>query len=359
MKRTLLPAYFIESFDDSRPGIVERFLDTVSNLHSTMRIPCTFFVLGRALEQHADAFRRALETCGEWIDFQQCTFSGIPLKTVCQHNHQGTKLFRGASPDECCADISRASELMERVLGAKPSGLAGPLGYYRGLSDRPEILAIANEFGIRFTRTYTRNARDWSPVSFEVQPFHYDVQGFPHILEIPGQGWPDHILRDALGDREPSHYIEHLKKDLNYVAAKELAWSFAQSDWSCVLHDPDMTTARAFLEYARELGFRIMSHASYYEEQAASGEDAALPEAKAEPVQIEGIQAEGPTACPHEDFSPTERPGARRWIGTHVRDLRRAGGSRGNAGIRRLMRKAGSAHRHKLLHRKTDRRRGL
>jgi len=270
MKPTLLPAYYIESFDDSRPGIVERFLATVSALHANLRIPCTFFVLGRAMGQHPDAFRRAREACGEWIDFQQYTFSGIPLKTVCQQNHQGARLFRGASLEECRTDISRASDLMERVLDTRPSGLAGPLGYYRGLSDRPEILAIMDELGIRFTRTYTRNARDWSPVSFEVQPFHYDVQGFPHILEIPGQGWPDHVLRDALGDREPSGFIQHLKKDLNYVAAKELTWSFAQSDWCCVLHDPDMSATRIFLEYAQELGFRVMSHASYCAEQAAA-----------------------------------------------------------------------------------------
>jgi len=358
MKRTLLPAYFIESFDDSRPGIVERFLGAMSNLHSAMRLPCTCFVLGRALVQHPDAFRRAHESAGEWIDFQQYTFSGIPLKTVCQQNHQGVKLFRGASLDDCREDIARASEIMEHVLGARPVGLAGPLGYYRGLSDQPDVLAILDELGIRFTRTYTRNARDWSPVAFEVQPFRYDVQGYPQILEIPGQGWPDRILRETIAGKDPSRYVAHLKKDLNYVATKELVWSFSQSDWSCMVHDPEMTGSREILEYARELGFEIMSHASYAEAWTRSGGNPTAAPIEPEPDGIPSIEAEPATTDMDNDFSPAEPPTVNRWIGTHIRDLRRAGGAKTSARIRRLLRKAGSVHRHRMFHRRGGRRSG-
>ena len=261
-----LPAYSVESLESERPDVVGNFVRVAANLHCEMEMPCTFFLRGRALEEHQEGFRRLRDECGELIDFQQSTYSGLPLKTVCQENNEGTKLFRGGSLEECRADIGRASGVIVRVLGVSPIGLAGPLGYYRGLSDRPDILQALHELGIRFTRTYTRNARDWSPLSFETQPFRYGEQGFPGMLEIPGQGWPDCVLKDALSDSGLDRFIRHIKKDLDYVVAKKLTWSFMQCDWACLFNDPQMSATRAILEHVRELGFKVQTHAAYYQE---------------------------------------------------------------------------------------------
>ena len=272
---TFLLGYNVESSDSAHPDAAETFLHAATSLHRQMEIPCTFFVRGRMIEEHADVFRRVRDEYGELIDLEQFTFSGLPLKTVCRENHEGVKLFRGASLEQCRADVARASDIMDEVLGDRPLGMAGPLGYYRGLADRPDILQMLRELGIRFTRTFTRNARDWSPLSFETRPFRYEPQGFDDMLEIPGQGWPDHLLWDALGHREAERFIQHVKKDLDYVAAKGLTWSFVQHDWSTVLYDPEMRATRAILEHVRASGFKAQSHRAYYEEQIASAEPVA------------------------------------------------------------------------------------
>ena len=275
MHRFLL-GYNIESSDWSRPGTLVQFLRAAVSLHKELAFPCTFFVRGQSLEEHPDDVRRARDECGDLFDFQQYTYSGLPLKTVCQDDHRSMTVFPGGALRQCRDDVTRASDLMERVLAARPIGLCGPLGYYRGLSDRPDLLAIVRYLGIRFTRTYARNSRDYSPLAFETQPFRYAPQGFPDILEIPGQGWPDCILREAMGYENADIYIRQVGKDLDYVAAKGLTWSYAQYDWSSIASDPEMRATRAILEHVRQLGFMVQTHRAYYEEMEAASLKAEL-----------------------------------------------------------------------------------
>ncbi len=268
---TLLMGYNVASSERERPEAVGSFLRKAAQMHAELQVPCTLFVRGETLGEHPADFAQARDTLGELCDFQQATYSGTPLKTVCQENHTGVQVFPGGSLSEIRDDVARASDLMRRILGESPIGLAGPLGYFRGLSDRPDILGALQELGIRFTRTYARNARDWVPVAFEVQPFRYEPQGFGDILEIPGQGWVDSLLKDALGYTPYDPYVRHVKKDLDYVAARELVWSCVQQDWSCVEGDPEMGATRAILEYARDLGFTFRTHKAFHEEMSAAG----------------------------------------------------------------------------------------
>ena len=259
---TFLLGYNLESSDWSRPGVTQAFLRAAVQLHKEMNAPCTFFVRGQAIEDHPDDFRRARDEAGDLADFQQYTYSCLPLKSVCQEGHQGKTLFQGGTLQQIRDDVARASDVMERVLGARPIGLCGPLGSYRGLSDRPDILEVLHRLGIRFTRTYTRNARDASPVSFEVQPFAYAEQGFADVLEIPGQGWPDYLLREVVTSAD--RYVQYACKDLDYISAKGLVWSAVQHDWSAIQGEPLMRATRSILEYVRQLNFKMQTHAQYY-----------------------------------------------------------------------------------------------
>jgi peptidoglycan/xylan/chitin deacetylase (PgdA/CDA1 family) len=267
---TFLLGYNLESSDWSRPGVTAAFLQAAVPLHLELRVPCTFFVRGQAIEDHAEEFRRARDLAGDLVDFQQYTYSALPLKTICQEDAKGRAVMLGGSFALCRDDVARAGDVMERVLGARPVGLCAPLGAYRGLADRPDLLEMLARQGIRFLRSYTRNARDAHPVPFEVQPFRYDAQGFPDLVEIPGQGWPDHLLREALGFGPSERCLQHLRKDLDYVATRKLTWSFIQHDWSSLRDDPAMLSTRRLLEQVVALGFAARTHAAFHREFIAA-----------------------------------------------------------------------------------------
>ncbi len=86
------------------------------------------------------------------------------------------------------------------------------------------------------------------------------------MLEIPGQGWPDLALKEALGPANPELYVRQMCKDLDYVAAKQLTWSCVQHDWSAIEGDPQMRSTRAILEHARKLGFQAQTHRAFCED---------------------------------------------------------------------------------------------
>lgn len=100
------------------------------------------------------------------FDFQQHTYSHALLKTVVMVKNTIVKVYPGASLSQLRNEVKKTARLLKKYLGIIPIGLRGPCGYYRGLSDRPDILAIVHKAGIRFTSTYGRNEKDFQSVPF-------------------------------------------------------------------------------------------------------------------------------------------------------------------------------------------------
>lgn len=208
----LLIGYDVEHMDSSS-GTTCKFLEVAPKLHRELSAPCTFFICGKTLEGNLDAFKKVYAEYSDLIDFQQHTYSHVLLKTVFQENEDGVSLFKAGTLEKIREEVAKASALLKGAVGVDCIGLTGPYGYYRGLADRPDILNILHELGIRFTRTYARNERDWQPVSFEVQPFWYEAQGFYDILEFPVQGWQDCLMRGKLGWDNKEGYLNYLKSN--------------------------------------------------------------------------------------------------------------------------------------------------
>jgi len=260
---TLLIGYDVE---DQNPDskATEHFLKTASKIHRELNAPCTLFICGRTLENNVDAFKKIKAEYGDLFDLQQHTYSHVLLKTVFQENEHGKTMFRGGTLEQIREEVRKPTKLLKEHLDVDCIGLTGPYCYYRGLSDRPDILEIIYEIGIRFTRTYARNERDWQPVSFDVQPYWYDTQGFDDVLECPVQGWQDCILRDEIGWGNHDGYLNELKKNLDYIAKHDLVWGYAQHDWSSIREDLDMSITRGMIEYAQSLGVEIKSYLEFY-----------------------------------------------------------------------------------------------
>lgn len=254
----LLIGYDVERMNE--PEITRSFLRKAAEVHREH--PCTLFLVGRVVEDCA----RDLDVLASnpMFDFQQHTYSHRLLKTVCMERDGAVTVYPGMPFDEIASEVAKTSELLKGLLGKDCLGLTGPYAYYRGLSDRPDILAILHELGIRFTRTYGRNEHDFQPVPFEIQPFWYDAQGFADILEIPIQGWQDVYWREINGWENIEDYTRFLLQCLDYVRSKDLTWSYATHDWSSIRNDPEMTAIRELLTNADEAGVQVLSHAEFY-----------------------------------------------------------------------------------------------
>ena len=265
----LLIGYDVEGsrFKHMDESITEKFLTKMQKVHSELDASCTLFVLGQTLELNPGAFAKIK---GETIfDIQQHTYSHISLKTLLQENSKGVRFVPGASIAEIQADVARANKALRKYLGIDCLGLTGPNMYYRGLADRPDILKALHEIGIRFIRTYGRNERDYQPVSWDIQPFWYEMQGFPDMLEIPVQGWQDWLWREEHGWEKTEEFLDYLKSQIDYIVGKDFTWSLVMHDVTCLREDPEMSIVRRFLEYAQKQKVKLRSCKDFYEMECA------------------------------------------------------------------------------------------
>jgi len=265
----LLIGYDVEGsrFKEIGESVTEKFLTRMQKVHSELNAPCTLFVLGQTLELNISSFKKLREE--KIFDVQQHTYSHISLKTLLQENSKGVRFVPGATIAEIRSDVDRASRGLKKYLEIDCLGLTGPNMHYRGLSDRPDILKVLHEIGIRFVRTYGRNEKDYQPVSLDIQPFWYEVQGFPDMLEIPVQGWQDWLWREEHGWEKTGEFLDYLKSRVDYIVKKDLTWGLMMHDVTCLREDPEMSVVRRFLEYAQKQGVELNCCKDFYEMECA------------------------------------------------------------------------------------------
>jgi peptidoglycan/xylan/chitin deacetylase (PgdA/CDA1 family) len=264
----LLIGYDVEHTGD--PEVTRSFLRKAAEVHREH--PCTFFLLGMTIESN----RRDLEKLAgnPMFDFQQHTYSHQLLKTVCIERDGQIEVIKGASLAQIEDEVAKTSDLLREYFGKECIGITGPWGYYRGLADRPDILEVLYRLGVRFTRTYGRDQYDFQPVPFEIQPFWYEPQEYPDVLEVPIHDWQDVYWRGINGWDNVRGYTEHLLECLDYIAERDLVWSHGTHDWSSVRNDPEMTIIRTLLRAADQRGVEVRSYRGFYE--AAKAEEANL-----------------------------------------------------------------------------------
>ena len=233
------------------------FLDRAIVLHNSFHIPCTAFVLGQTLLENTGVLKKLADK-PLW-NFEQHTFSHVPLRSV-RPKDEVNRSVEGESLEIIEKDISRANVLLEDTLGVQCKGLCTPKGYFKGLKDRKDILEILASNRLQFVRSYGRNEQDWQPVPFEIQPFWYEEEGFPEILEIPAQGWQDTIWRRVHGWSNRKGFMEYLKDSVDHVLQNRLVWSCGFHDWSYICEDPELTIMKDFFEYALKKGAMFLSH---------------------------------------------------------------------------------------------------
>ncbi len=265
----LLLGYDVESAEPDG-GVTRQFIDALRRVHGELEAPGTLFLCGRTLENNADAVRATM--ADGLFEYGSHTYSHVRFKTLWQVNEEGETIHEGGSVAEIAREVDGANTVLREVLGVEPLGLTTPWGYYRGLGDRPDLLAVLHMAGIRYVRSWMRNDRDWVPVPLEVQPFFYEAQGFGDMLEIPMTGrhdcdWGNHLGFEPRRFGSVGEYAQYVAGQLDTVAENDWVFVNNQHDTTTVRWDPEMVLVRRLVERARELGMTVGLCGDYYEQR--------------------------------------------------------------------------------------------
>ena len=168
------------------------------------------------------------------FDVQQHTFSHVPFKDIVYSPGPG---LVGTIPAVSARGAARGARRSPRGCSATTSGptcvgLRTPFGYYRGLRDRPDLLEIVRATGLRYVTSWGRNEENGNPTPW-VQPFAYDEEGYPDILELPFQFWLDVVWFDQHGYDTGPALLEALKGAVDEVAERDLVYGACFHDWVC------------------------------------------------------------------------------------------------------------------------------
>lgn len=238
-------------------------LQLLTEIHAEAGVPGTLFVCGRTLLHALEPVRAAYAS--GLFDVQQHTFSHVPFKDIVYSPAPGMVGMIPAAPREALVEELRfTSHLLREHVGTECVGLRTPFGYHRGLRDRPDLLAIVREAGLRYITSWGRNEDNANPTPW-VQPFTYAEEGFPDILELPFQFWLDVVWFDQHGYDTGPAYLEALKGAVDEVADNDLVYGACFHDWVMLASDErHVGWLRGFLEYAKQRGVEVTTYTDFW-----------------------------------------------------------------------------------------------
>jgi peptidoglycan/xylan/chitin deacetylase (PgdA/CDA1 family) len=245
------------------PESTARALEILASVHGELGAPATLFVCGRTLLHAFDALERASST--GLFDIQQHTYSHIVFRDVAYEPSPGKAAVIPASPPVAIREeLVATSDLIRRLLGNEVVGLRTPFGYFRGLRDRPDLLSLVREAGIRYVSSWLRNAENANPTPW-IQPFTYEEEGFGDILEIPAQFWLDGIWFDAHGWANGATFLGALKQAVDEIVELDLVYGVCFHEWAVLASNEEETGwIRGFLRYAQQRGVELTTYTDYW-----------------------------------------------------------------------------------------------
>ncbi|NUP99910.1 MAG: polysaccharide deacetylase family protein [Armatimonadetes bacterium] len=158
----------------------------LARLHRERGVPATFFMLGRVLEQKGTELK-AIFGDDPLFDIQSHTYAHQMLRDNKMHGP-------GVSLDELRREITLGREWVERVFERPCIGIRSGCGFYQGFQGEAERLAIIADCDARYISTDLRGPMDSIPSGLQ-QAYWYDQEGQPQLLELPGHGWHDNVLK--------------------------------------------------------------------------------------------------------------------------------------------------------------------
>lgn len=177
---------YIFHYDLENPDLCVKAAPVLARIHREHGVPATFFMVGRVLEQHGDTLKRVFGD-DPLFDLQSHTYSHQMLRDNQMHGP-------GISLDELHREIGLGIEWVQRVFDRECIGTRSGCGFFKGFQGQPERLAVVAEYGVKYFSTDLRGPNDSIPSGLQ-QAYWYDAEGYPDMLEMPGHGWHDNVLK--------------------------------------------------------------------------------------------------------------------------------------------------------------------
>ncbi|MBI3947495.1 MAG: polysaccharide deacetylase family protein [Armatimonadetes bacterium] len=177
--------HYIFAYDLENPEACVRAAPVLARLHEQHEIPATFFLLGRVLEQTGAELKPILDS--PLFDLQSHTYAHQMLRDNRMHGP-------GVPLEEVRREITLGKRWVEDTFERPCTGTRSGCGFFRGMRGQKERLAIIAEAGMRYLSTDLRGPADSIPSGLQ-QAYAYADDGFPDLLELPGHGWHDNVLK--------------------------------------------------------------------------------------------------------------------------------------------------------------------
>ena len=143
--------YDVESASDATGG----FLQGAQKLHRKHDVPWAIYLTGQTLLSRVEDVRAGRDD--PLLSIGQHTFNHILLKSIYMrpddgkpiHGHSPNFFHQGGTLERIQEEIKSTQALIADLLEIECQGLTGPWGYHRSLVDRPDILKLLSDNGIR------------------------------------------------------------------------------------------------------------------------------------------------------------------------------------------------------------------
>ncbi|KAA0008939.1 MAG: hypothetical protein FE036_01455 [Thermoplasmata archaeon] len=246
-------------------------LEIVCRVHTSLKKPFTLFILGKMLERPniLSAILNQLKSpdLKKYIDIEQHAYSHVEFKKL-----------PGRTPltlEQIEWEVKYTKELIREKLGVDVIGIRPPQGHYKGLQGEHKILKILYDNGIRFISSDLRNKEEKFPSSWYDeegnirQPYLYDKNRYPDLIEIPTQGWNDNALKGMsrttkIRKHTLEEEVEIHKENIDFAVDNILCYAPLFHPWATAMTDEQGFVWTEIIKYADKKGVKIMSYKGVY-----------------------------------------------------------------------------------------------
>ncbi len=270
---------YIAAYDTEEPGCLEA-CKKIRQVHEEFGFPATFFFVGKRLRESGAEYRKILG------DVPQFEFASHTVTHYVLRPHPFS--FDLVEDDARAMEVQKSKEIVEQTFERECIGFRPAYGFAEGLRGDSALIDLVSKAGYKYVSSQLWGPDYTVPASLS-RPYTYEDEGYPDLVELPGHGWHENLLKGHnLVDEKPyrilaypspfpdgavplkpistpveeaainSIFIEEaMKLNLPFI-------SFIWHPWSLHRFDPEMNMLRQTFAEVRRLGLEPATYKDAY-----------------------------------------------------------------------------------------------